>query len=71
MPQFEKPVLEKLMKVREVAEQTGLCEKSVWNTTAPRGDLPCVKLGSRTLYRPEDVAAWIESRVIRRAAAAE
>lgn len=54
-----------LKNIREVAEQTRLCEKSVWNATAPRGDLPCVKLGARTLYRPSDVAAWIESRVIR------
>ena len=69
MSNVEKPFLAKLLSVREVAEQTGLCEKSVWNATAPRGDLPCAKLGSRTTYRPEDVAAWIESRVIRRVTA--
>ena len=63
------PVATKLQNIREVAEDTRLCEKSVWNATAPRGDLPCVKLGSRTLYRPEDVAAWIESRVVRPATA--
>ena len=65
MSNVEKPFLAKLMNVREVAEQTGLCEKSIWNATAPRGDLPCVKLGSRTLYRPKDVGEWIDSRVIR------
>lgn len=54
----------KLMNVRQVADQTGLCEKSVWNATAPRGTLPCVKLGARCLYRPEDVSAWIASRVV-------
>ncbi len=59
------PAITKLLSIREVAEQTGLCEKSVWNSTAPRGGLVCVKLGARILYRPEDVAAWIESRVIR------
>lgn len=69
MSNVETPTATKLMNIREVAEQTGLCEKSIWNATAPRGDLPCVKLGARTLYRPEDVTAWIESRVIRPATA--
>lgn len=69
MSNAETPVATKLQNIREVAEQTGLCEKSIWNGTAPRGDLPCVKLGARILYRPADVAAWIESRVIRPASA--
>lgn len=70
MSNVETPVVAKpLMAIRPVAEWTGLCEKSIWNATAPRGDLACVKLGSRTLYRPEDVAAWIESRVVRPASA--
>ena len=63
------PAVTKLLSIREVADQTGLCEKSVWNSTAPRGSLPCVKLGARILYRPDDVTAWIESRVIRPASA--
>jgi predicted DNA-binding transcriptional regulator AlpA len=63
------PAVTKLLTIREVADQTGLCEKSVWNTTAPRGALPCVKLGARVMYRTEDVAAWIESRVVRPASA--
>ncbi len=64
MPTAATLSITKLMNVREVAEQTGLCEKSVWNATAPRGTLPCVKLGARSLYRPEDVAAWIASRIV-------
>ena len=59
------PAVTKLLSIRDVADQTGLCEKSVWNSTAPRGSLPCVKLGARILFRAEDVSAWIESRVIR------
>ena len=59
------PAVTKLLTIREVADQTGLCEKSVWNSTAPRGALPCVKLGARVMYRPDDVAAWIDSRVVR------
>ena len=69
MSNVEMPLVTKLVNIRSVADQTGLCEKSIWNATAPRGDLPCVKLGSRTLYRPEDISAWIASRVIRPATA--
>ncbi len=69
MPHAEMSAVTKLKNIREVAEQTRLCEKSVWNATAPRGDLPCVKLGSRVAYRPADVEAWIESRVVRPASA--
>jgi predicted DNA-binding transcriptional regulator AlpA len=63
------PAGTKLLNIREVADQTGLCEKSVWNSTAPRGALACVKMGARVMYRPEDVAAWIDSRVVRPASA--
>ncbi len=63
------PAVTKLLTIGQVADQTGLCSKSIWNTTAPRGALPCVKLGARVMYRPEDVAAWIESRVVRPASA--
>lgn len=59
------PAVTKLLTIREVADQTGLCEKSVWNTTAPRGSLACVKLGARVMYRPEDVTAWIDASVVR------
>lgn len=65
MSNVEMPLVAKLVNIRAVAEQASMCEKSIWNATAPRGDLPCVKIGSRTLYRPADVEAWIESRVVR------
>ena len=67
MSNIDAPLVTKLMRIREVAERTGLCEKSIWNATAPRGPLACVKLNSRVAYRPADVSAWIESRVVRAA----
>jgi hypothetical protein len=39
----------------------GLSVKSMFLLRRDRG-LPFVKLGSRTLYSPADLAAWIESR---------
>ena len=54
-----------LRSIRETSERLNLCEKSVWNHTAPRGTLPCVRIGSRLLFREEDIDAWIESRAVR------
>lgn len=54
-----------LLSIREASELLNLCEKSVWNHAAPRGTLPVVRIGSRMLFRREDLGRWIESRVVR------
>ena len=51
-----------LMSGREAAAALSICEKSLWNHTVPRGTIPCVKIGARTLYDPRDLAAEIERR---------
>ena len=58
-----------LLSIRQVSEILSLCEKSVWNNAAPRGSLPTVRIGSRLLFRREDIEQWIESRVVRPEAA--
>lgn len=58
-----------LLSIREASELLNLCEKSVWNHAAPRGTLPTVRIGSRLLFRREDIDRWIESRVVRPEAA--
>ena len=37
----------------------GLCAKSLWNLRHKAG-LPSLKIGGRRMYRPADLAAWIE-----------
>ena len=59
------PVPAALLSIREASELLNLCEKSVWNHAAPRGSLPVVRIGSRLLFRREDIDRWIESRVVR------
>ena len=54
-----------LLSIREASELLNLCEKSVWNHAAPRGSLPVVRIGSRLLFRRDDIDAWVESRVVR------
>lgn len=47
---------------REVAKRLALCEKTVQNLTAPRGPIPCVRIGRRVLYRPTDIEAFLAKR---------
>ena len=49
---------------RECAERLGISERTLHSHTAPRGMLPCVKIGARVGYRPEAVEAWLKSREI-------
>lgn len=69
MPSPEAPVTGALLTIREASKLLNLCEKSIWNHCCPRGDLPCVKLGARLLFRRDDINAWVDSRVVRPAAA--
>jgi predicted DNA-binding transcriptional regulator AlpA len=57
-----------LLKPREAAEFLGLSERVLWDLTAPRGDLPCVRVGLNgqqrksarfVRYDVEDLRAWI------------
>jgi len=54
-----KPTESLLLTIREAAESLSVCEKTLWNYTRPRGDLPCVRIGNRVLYDPEDLRRWI------------
>ena len=65
MSNHDLPVSAALLSIREASKLLNLCEKSVWNHAAPRGTLPVVRLGSRLLFRREDIDHWIESRVVR------
>jgi excisionase family DNA binding protein len=51
--------LERLRNVREVAGLLGVSRMTVQRLVA-RGDLPVVKIGDRSLFRPADIDALIE-----------
>lgn len=48
----------KLLTKKEACEVLGVCEKTLYNVTQPRGTLPCIPIGSRVLYSPDDLRAW-------------
>lgn len=51
-----------LLSAREAAQSLSICEKSLWNVTRPRGDLPCVRIGRRVLYSVDDLRCWIDEQ---------
>lgn len=54
----------KLYSVKEAAAYMGVSQRTVWEWTAPRGDLPVVKLGRSRRYRPEDLQAFVAARIV-------
>ena len=51
-----------LLSANQAAKTLGICTKSLWSQTAPRGPIPSVKIGSRVLYSPADLQAWIDGQ---------
>jgi len=49
-----------LLSVREAARALSICEKTLWSHTRPRGEIPAVKIGARTLYDPRDLQSFID-----------
>jgi hypothetical protein len=52
------PVNERLLSVKEAAEQLRVSTSWVYQS-----DIPRVKLGSRRLYRPVDLARYVNARL--------
>jgi predicted DNA-binding transcriptional regulator AlpA len=50
-----------LLTPRESAAALGLCEKTLWSLTDPRGPIRCVRIGRAVRYDPADLSAWVES----------
>lgn len=50
------------LRPREAAKVLGISPRLLWNLSAPRGPIPCTRLGSKggcVLYRPADLDAWL------------
>lgn len=48
-----------LLKPHEAAASLSLSERTLWKYTAPRGPIPCCRIGSSIRYRVEDLRAYI------------
>ena len=53
-----------LWDAKRTARALGISERALWDLTAPRGQLACVRLGRAVRYSPERVRVFIESQTI-------
>jgi predicted DNA-binding transcriptional regulator AlpA len=51
-----------LLSARDAARSLNISERTLWALTAPRGDIPPVRIGRRVLYAPSDLIAWIDTQ---------
>jgi len=56
--------LEKLLSVGDVAALLGVSVHTVYAWSA-RGRLPIVKVGTRTMFKPEEIRRWVAERSVR------
>ena len=46
------------------ATMLGISGRMLWNLSAPRGPIPCVRLGRAVRYDPEDLNAFVKNAKI-------
>lgn len=51
-----------LLTSEKASEYLAISERKLWGLTAPRGPLPCVKLGRSIRYKLKDLDAYINAQ---------
>lgn len=60
------PISPLLIPAKDVAKKVlSVSEKTLWSWTAPRGPIPCVRIGRRVLYHIADLERFIEENKLR------
>lgn len=47
------------LRPRDAARMLGIGERTLWTLTAPRGPIPCVRVGVCVLYPVPLLQAWL------------
>ena len=50
-----------LLDARSAAKSLSISERTLWTFTK-KGDIPCIRIGKRVLYSPDDLRTWIDRR---------
>jgi hypothetical protein len=40
----------------------GICPRTLWGLSSPRGPIPSIRIGRRVLYSAEALQKWIQSQ---------
>jgi hypothetical protein len=59
------PVPKMLVSTKEAAARLSICPRTLWSISAPRGNLPVVRIGKKMLYHVADLEREIEARKVR------
>ncbi len=51
------------LRPREAAAALGIGERKLWELTAPRGPIPCAKIGTCVVYPVDALRAWLAAQV--------
>lgn len=62
MPNTAPALMSVLLSIHDAAAALGVSRRTLWSMTAPRGSIPCVRIGSRVLYRPESLRDWAQAQ---------
>jgi predicted DNA-binding transcriptional regulator AlpA len=56
------------LRPREAAKALGISARTLWNLTAPRGPIPCVRIGrgkrKSVLYPVAELQAWLAQQTV-------
>lgn len=47
------------VNAKTAARMLSIGVRKLWDLTAPRGPIPCAKVGTRVVYRVADLDAWL------------
>ena len=53
-----------LLTPRETAKALSMCERTLYSLTAPRGDIPVIRIGNLVRYNIEDLREWARRKSV-------
>jgi len=60
VPSYNTETIALSLRPREAARALGISERKLWDLTAPRGPIPCARLGRNiVIYRVADLDTWL------------
>ena len=59
---MREPVICLLLTPKEAARSLGISERLLWGRSAPRGEIPVVRIGRSVRYSLDDLRSFIESQ---------
>jgi hypothetical protein len=51
-----------LLTLRQAAESMGFSERKLWDLTAPRGPIQCVRIGRSVRYEPDTLKIYAKEQ---------